>query len=87
MSDCKVCCAGDEIDLVKAEKMLPEFINPLSLQIVRMTEEYPGAASSAARNSDSDTVSLDSRSGEHLKLNSNFILWVIEKSTTLLLEM
>ena len=74
MSDCEVCCAGDEIDLVKAEKMLPEFINPLSLQIVRMTEEYPGAASSAARNSDSDTVSLDSRSAEHIYSNFTLIM-------------
>lgn len=54
--------------------MLPEFINPLSLQIVRMTEEYPGAASSAARNSDSDTVSLDSRSAEHLYSNLTLIM-------------
>lgn len=36
---------GAEMDLHTAEEQLPQSINPLSLHIMRLTEEYTGIGS------------------------------------------
>ena len=39
---------GAEMDLQTAEEQLPQSINPLSLQIMRLTGEYTGTGSRSA---------------------------------------
>ena len=41
---------GAEMDLQPAEEQLPQSINPLSLQIMRLTGEYTGTGSRLAGN-------------------------------------
>lgn len=48
---------GTEMDLATAEDQLPEYINPLSLHMMRLTSEYT-VSSPGDRSADSDTDSL-----------------------------